>query len=330
MPTNTTSDILFSVILPTYNGEKYLRSALESVVIQKSDDLEVIAVDDGSSDKTLEILEEFRDALPLKIHRRAHIGNWVTQTNFGIVQSRGRYLSFLHQDDLWLPNRLAHLREQVRTYPDLALYLQPARFVDGKGKTVGMWRTPFGTSSRILNSQQICESLLVQNFIAMPAPLVRREALNRVGCFDDTLWFTADWSCWLALGLLGPWAYSPDPVTCFRLHAESQTVKGSQQRGIKDYREQQTRTQRKYIELAKRTGILGHDTQRLAEIASETNVALLSIVRKERYPFHSLIAKWFRLGPRGWRMLFRTSRLHERVIARLRIGLFHRASERET
>jgi glycosyltransferase involved in cell wall biosynthesis len=98
-----------SVVVPTYNGAAYLPAALESVAAQADDGVEVVAVDDGSTDATPAILESFAGRLRLTVVRR-RVGNWVANTNLGLEHARGEWVCFLHQDDLWRPGRLAAVR----------------------------------------------------------------------------------------------------------------------------------------------------------------------------------------------------------------------------
>lgn len=101
-----------SVILPTYNGAAYLPTALESVVAQGDRNIEVIAVDDGSSDQTLTILDSFANRLCLNVIQR-RIGNWVANTNLGLEHAQGEWACLLHQDDLWRPGRIRTLQDAV-------------------------------------------------------------------------------------------------------------------------------------------------------------------------------------------------------------------------
>src|SRR5579862_7885736 len=115
------SDPWLSVIMPTYNGAAYLAQTLESIECQADCTMEIIAVDDGSSDATLAILHNYSRRLPLRIIARSHIGNWVANTNFGLAKAQGHYVCFLHQDDLWLPGRLRVLRQLLCKEPQAAL-----------------------------------------------------------------------------------------------------------------------------------------------------------------------------------------------------------------
>src|SRR5712672_1230348 len=110
-----------SVVMPTYNGGAYLAAALESIRGQQSGgEFEVIAVDDGSEDGTVAILEEYSSRLPLRIVRRARGGNWVASTNHGLSIARGEYACLLHQDDLWMDGRLQAVRAALDAVPGVA------------------------------------------------------------------------------------------------------------------------------------------------------------------------------------------------------------------
>src|SRR5437660_9050514 len=81
-----------SVIMPTYNGAAYLGAALESVRAQGDADIEVIAVDDGSSDDTVGLLESYAGRLPLRVVRRERVGNWGANTNHGLTLARADHV----------------------------------------------------------------------------------------------------------------------------------------------------------------------------------------------------------------------------------------------
>src|SRR5205085_1657600 len=102
------------------------------------------------------------------------------------------------------PGRLSVLRRLTARHPDVGLFLSPARFIDSRGRTAGMWRCPLPAGK--LAPALVVERLLVQNFIACPSPLFRRAAL-RAGGLCDELWFTADWDLWLRLASAGPVVY---------------------------------------------------------------------------------------------------------------------------
>ena len=94
------------MVVPVYNGVNYLDQALNSIRSQRDDDIEVIAIDGGSTDGTVNILESYAGILHLRLFIRRELENWVAKSNYGLLQARGDYVSFLHHDDLWLEDRL--------------------------------------------------------------------------------------------------------------------------------------------------------------------------------------------------------------------------------
>ena len=102
----------------------------------------MIAVDDGSIDSTVAILQSFQSKLALKIIRRPHGGNWVASTNCGLAVARGDYVSLLHQDDLWMANRFHVVRSQTTEASDASMILHASWFIDALGRRVAQWQCP--------------------------------------------------------------------------------------------------------------------------------------------------------------------------------------------
>src|SRR5947209_6668813 len=152
-----------SVIVPTYNGAAYLPAALESIVAQADPDIEVIAVDDGSTDETPAILDSFANRLRLTVIRR-RVGNWVANTNLGLERAHGEWACFLHQDDLWRPGRLPAIRPALADRPSLVLHA--ADFVDPAGRPVGRWSCPLPRTSAPAST---VARLLGPNLVPVPA-----------------------------------------------------------------------------------------------------------------------------------------------------------------
>jgi hypothetical protein len=308
------SDPWLSVIVPTYNGAPYLAQALASIEGQHASGLEVIAVDDGSTDATLAVLESYAHRLPLRVFARSRVGNWVANTNYGLVEARGRYVCFLHQDDLWLPGRLRVLRSLLAREPQAALLLHPSRYVDARGRWLGVWRCPL--PARRLGPGLVVERLLVQNFIAVPAPLFSREAALRAGGMDESLWYTADWDFWLKLAAAGPTVYHPRPLAAFRIHPLSQTAQGVAR--ADDMRRQMETVLAKHLARWEAAHPGRDEVGQAARLSAAVNHALAACAHGRRPNVLGLARRFLALGPAGWYRFFRDSRLVERVTARLR------------
>jgi GT2 family glycosyltransferase len=305
-----------SVIVPTYNGAPYLAQTLASIVAQFEDGVEVLAIDDGSSDATLGILKGYACRLPLRIFPRERVGNWVANTNYGLSVARGRYACFLHQDDVWLPRRLRLLRRLTDREPAAVLFLHPAEYIDARGRRVGLWRCPLTAGRQ--DPGLLVERLLVQNFIATPAPLFSREAALRTGGLDESLWYTADWDFWLKLAVAGPTVYCPRPLAAFRIHTLSQTAQGVSR--ADEMRRQIERVLERHLGPWE----AGHpgrgEVGRVARISAEVNHALACCANGLNPNWLALALRFVALGPVGWWRFLRDSRIVERVSARLRAG----------
>ncbi len=267
-----------------------------------------------------------RSTLPNHLHpdcrsrscRRQRTGNWVAGTNLAIGLASGRYLSCLHQDDLWLPGRYQQLRAAVERLGEPDLIVHPAQFIGATGKVLGEWRCPLPTNGGLVAPEVMLSRLLVQNFLAMPAPMFRRAAIERVGGFDETLWYTADWDLWLKLATIGPTLYLPTPLACFRLHQESQTA--SRSADAAEFRRQLETVLARH--LPPHSATANNAGRRLAGVAQfsiDVNTFLAALSHGQRQSLSRLAWRGFRLGPLGWLEYWRDSRIGERVASRLRL-----------
>ncbi len=304
---------LLSVVMPTYNGEKFLVAALESVRGQADEGIELVIVDDGSSDRTLEIIHDFTKVLPIRLITPGRIGNWVAGTNLGLREATGDWACFLHQDDLWLPGRIARLRPAMAD-AEGALVLHNALFIGPDGQTLGPWTCPLPEGG--VPSNQFIERLLVQNFIAIPSPVFRRSAAVDSGGLDEALWFSADWDLWLRLGALGPVWFIAEALSAFRVHPASQTAARKLQPN--EWEEQLTTVLARHLPLL---GSLHGERSRSVEQVAMASVAVNSMLaaasRGETVRTWDVVFQLLALGPLGWHRYLRDSRIMQRVRSRL-------------
>lgn len=315
--------------MPTRDGAAFLPAALDSIRSQLGGDVEVevVVVDDGSTDETPALLAAAARDMPLRVLER-RTGNWAANSNHGLQASRGEYACFLHQDDLWLPGRIEALAAVV-SKGGARLWLHDCWFLSDDGRRLGRWRCPLPATGAALAPELVLERLLVQNWIGIPAPLFRREDALAAGGLDESLWYTSDWDLWLKLAALGPTRYLRRPLAGFRVHATSQTVRRARRLG--ELSEQCRRVQARHLPLWRAEPRRRLAVERAAALASDVNGWLA-----ERFAGQpqsgavavTLAARFLRLGPAGWRRFLRDSRLTERVGARLRAGLHEGAGRR--
>jgi hypothetical protein len=311
-----------SVIVPTYNGEKYLGDALESVRMQYCDELEVVVVDDGSTDGTMRILEDFSRSLPLRLLRPGRLGNWVATTNIGLREARGEWACFLHQDDLWLPGRMSRLLpELARTEGPMLLH--HSVFVGPRGERLGAWKCPLKQGN--VSSSRFLEQLLVQDFIAIPAPVFRRRAAIDSGGMDESLWLTADWDLWLRLGAMGPVRFLAESLAAFRVHPTSQTIARKLKPG--EWEHQLGTVLERHFDRWQAPEKLREKVRRAALASNIINATLAGLARGEKVFLAGALLQLLALGPVGWRRYLRDSRILERVGARLRVRLLAMTSK---
>jgi hypothetical protein len=305
---------LLSVVMPTFNGERYLAAALGSLLGQLDGDAELVVVDDGSSDGTVELVERLTRGTPTRLLRPGRLGSWAAATNRGLRQARGQWCCILHQDDLWLPGRLARLRAELPRAGG-ALILHDARYVDPAGAPLGDWTCPLPGGE--VDAEHFVERLLVQNFIAMPSPTFLRAAALREGGLDERLWFSADWDLWLRLGAAGPVRFIPEVLAAFRLHPESQTA--ARPVGEGEWAEQLNAVLERHLERWPVTGVRRRRVERAARASVAVNSTLALAARGVHGSWAPLAFQLACLGPAGWGRYLRDSRLVERVGARLRL-----------
>jgi glycosyltransferase involved in cell wall biosynthesis len=304
-----------SIIMPVFNGGAYLRSALDSIVCQGEEDIEILVVDGDSTDGTQSILTEYQNRLPLQILKRERSSNWVDKTNTGLSAARGTYACFLHHDDLWFENRLRTLKPLTEQFPAAVLLLHASNFLDNEGRNLGLWSCPLPPAPQVVSSPMMIERLLVQNFISILAPIFRLEAALKVKGLDDSLWYTADWDFWLKIAACGDSIYYPKSLSGFRVHPQSQTVVRS---SGADFREQLEIVAERHFRQWHAPEPHKRRLRRVAGFSIEVNIALAGAAHGKKLNILKLFMAFLEMGPSGWSRYIRDSRIWERVSARIK------------
>ena len=303
--------------MPSHNGQRWLSTALQSIADQKECGIEVIVIDSSTENTSLAIAESFSTQFVIRAPRRPDLLSWMAKTNFGVEQAKARWICMLHQDDFWLPNRSAELQNWLLSQPDAVMHLHPPYIVDEVGRRLGLWRCPLPADGSPISVQLLYERLLVQNFIGIPAPAIRRDAYLMVGGLDKALWYTADWDLYLKIASIGNICYHSTPLACFRVHRNSLTVLGS--RDIQDFRKQHTVIVDRHIDKlipGSRTATL-----RISAAFIEMNVALAAAVAGKFGAISKAIRSVLFLGPAGIARYLSYSRIVDRALPRLRAAV---------
>jgi len=182
---------LISVIIPAYNAERTILETIKSVQSQTYSDLELVVINDGSTDRTLDLLNSIQDDR-LKVFSFHNSGVCVAR-NYGISQAKGEFISFIDADDLWASNKLEAQLDALKQHPEADVaYSWTYFFYEQTGEKIP-GHPAFFTGN-------VYGDLLKENFITSGSNiLVRREAIQKIGEFDSTFPHCADWDFYLRL-----------------------------------------------------------------------------------------------------------------------------------
>jgi len=197
-----------SVLMSVHNGAPWVRDAVASVLAQTAGDLELIVIDDGSTDATSELLAAVRDSR-VRIERRAHAG-LTRALNRALALARALLVARLDADDIALPERLALQRAFLGSHPDVGLLGTGAREVDEAGREVARIRPPEDDAT-------IRRVLIRRNPFVHSAVMMRRTLVERAGGYDETLPVAQDYDLWMRLSRLARLANLPEPLVVRRL-----------------------------------------------------------------------------------------------------------------
>ena len=188
---NSNNKLLISVIIPVYNGEKTIRETIDSVLNQTYSNLEIIVINDGSLDLTLNVVYSIRDCR-LKVFSYQNSGVSISR-NRGIERASGQFISFLDADDIWTPEKLEEQLKALQTNPQASVAYSWVDYIDENGDF-------FRHGNHITMNGNAYEKMLIQNILENGSnPLIRRQALINIGNFDQSLKFAEDWDMWLRL-----------------------------------------------------------------------------------------------------------------------------------
>ena len=212
-----TSNPGISIIMPVYNGARYLASALATVQEQTLPNWELIVVDDGSTDDTPALLAQRPSDNRCYVIRQSNLG-LAAARNRGLAAAQCEYIAFLDVDDAWHPSYLGQMCAALDRAPNAVAAFCGWQYSNEAGTLL--------PQAVVLSKQDLSrldQDLLWRNSILPSGLVARRQAVLQAGGFDETLRACEDWDLWLRLKALGPFVAVPEVLMWYRTHSESMT-----------------------------------------------------------------------------------------------------------
>jgi glycosyltransferase involved in cell wall biosynthesis len=199
-----------SILMRVYNAERHLRAAVDSVLAQTLTDFELLAIDDGSSDASVEILRAYDDPR-IRIVSQANAGK-IAAAARGLAEARGEYVAILDADDRSAPERLDRQVAYLDAHPDAVLVGSALGIVDERGARIGVRRYPCDDAA-------LRRAITIYNPFGHSAIAYRRDAARAAGGYDPHL-ILEDWDLSLRLMRLGSVANLPGVLSEYRVRTD--------------------------------------------------------------------------------------------------------------
>ena len=195
-----------SVIIPAYNKAALTAEAVRSVLDQTYDDIEIIVVDDGSTDGTVDSLDLFIYSDMIN-YIYQHNRGCCSARNVGIREATGEYIALLDCDDVYYPEKIAKSVEFLKENPDCGFVSTDAYLIDINDKTISVYSESRQKRERFIFNNTICNSTVV----------VRKSCFEKVGLFDEEIFIPADWDMWIRLAEQYKACYIDEKLTGYRI-----------------------------------------------------------------------------------------------------------------
>jgi teichuronic acid biosynthesis glycosyltransferase TuaG len=210
--------IKISVIIPAYNAGPFLAEAIESVLAQRYADVEVIVVNDGSTDNTLEIASGFGERITVITQKNSGVA---ASRNYGSKCAKGEYLAFLDADDVWLPDKLELQAKKILAgFP----FVYSNRYNFGQIGDLPLVQSDI----MLLPEGSIWNLLVYGNMITTSSVVIRKDIFEEFCGFDPELPQCEDWDLWLKCAEIYLIGCCPEPLVKYRVHPGGISRKYSQ------------------------------------------------------------------------------------------------------
>ena len=207
---------LVSIILPVYNGGKYLKSSIDSVLSQTYKEFELIIINDGSTDGSIEIINSYSDERIKLFDHKINIG-YVYRLNEGIILSKGKFIARIDSDDLWKSNKLSTQIKAFNNDNNLFFVATDYNKIDEKGKVF--------FTEKSSNIKGLKNNILKRCFICHSSIIYRKEIIHNVGVYNENIKYAEDYDYWIRILAKYKGLILPEVLTDYRITNESVSSK---------------------------------------------------------------------------------------------------------
>lgn len=190
-----------SVIIPSYNHEKFVKECIQSVLDQTYQDFEIIITDDCSTDGTVSIIEQFDDPRVKLFRHRVNRGVSITANNC-ILHARGKYIAWLSSDDAWYPDKLEKQVQYLDEHPEVGVVFGKVDWIDESGNLITDPSFPYLNIYDVENRSRhewLRYFFLSGNCLSLPSSLIRKECFSKVGLFNPVYAKIQDLDLWIKI-----------------------------------------------------------------------------------------------------------------------------------
>ncbi|MBF0216000.1 MAG: glycosyltransferase [Candidatus Omnitrophica bacterium] len=199
-----------TIVITTYNRANLVTEAVESVIAQTYGDIEIIVVDDGSTDNTEGALGKYLSQGTIKYVKKKNEGACVAR-NIGIKMAGGEFVGVLDSDDLYMPEKVARTVKYFGKYPDTGFVYSSAYIVSEDKKIIRKHN-----KYQSYMPEKTAHELLFGNFICNSSVIVRKQCFDDVGYYDENIFLPADWDLWIRLAEKFTAGYVEEPLIMYR------------------------------------------------------------------------------------------------------------------
>jgi glycosyltransferase involved in cell wall biosynthesis len=219
---------LVSIVFTSYNHKEYLKQALDSLLCQTYQNIEIIIIDDCSTDGSQEILKQYEQNDKIHLHlKQQNSGSYVNASNYGATFAKGEYLIFAQCDDYAEPEQIKLLSNVLNDYPEVGVVYSKSLLVDENGKFIS---DDFAIREKKFKDVVAKESIISGNIFRelltvscvipnLSAAMIRRDMYDKINGLSNKYYMASDWCFWLELSEITNFLYLSQPLNNFRQHS---------------------------------------------------------------------------------------------------------------